>query len=345
MGRSKGSSMPPRAPFSRGGIVAMYVVLAVALAAACLAGVVCGSSSVDAGDVWALASGGELSQKAHAILVNVRLPRVAAAVLAGAALAVSGALIQAVLDNPLASPNVMGINAGAGLAVLACSAAFPEAFRLLPLAAFCGALVAAAVVFAVAARAGMSKTAVVLAGVALAAVFGAGMNTVLIVDPDAYVGSSGFLVGGLSGVLLDSILWPSLYILVGGIAAAALSGRLNVLSLGDASAHAVGMRVGAFRFVALAVAALLAGAAVSFAGLLGFVGLIVPHLVRFFFGHDARRVVPASALAGAFFVVACDLFARVAFAPYEVPVGIVMAFLGGPFFIYLIMKRRGGYGG
>ena len=168
------------------------------------------------------------------------------------------------------------------------------------------------------------------------------MNTILIVNPDAYIGSSAFLVGGLAGVLMDDLAWPAAYI-VGGLAVALLAaGKLNIMALGDDTAHALGMNVGATRLAMLGLAAVLAGAAVSFAGLLGFVGLIIPHLVRFFVGHDNRLVLPLSAVSGAAFVVVCDLLARVLFAPYEVPVGILMAFLGGPFFIYLILKNRRG---
>ena len=243
-----------------------------------------------------------MSASAKSILVNVRLPRLLSALLAGGALAVAGAIIQAVLDNPLASPNIFGISLGAST----------------------------------------SRLTVVLAGIAITSVFGAGMNTILIVNPDAYVGSSAFLVGGLAGVLMDDLAWPAAYIL-GGLAVALLSaGKLNIMALGDDTAHALGMNVGATRLAMLGLAAVLAGAAVSFAGLLGFVGLIIPHLVRFFVRADNRIVLPLSAVCGAAFVVVCDLLSRVLFAPYEVPVGILMAFLGGPFFIYLILKNRRG---
>ena len=169
------------------------------------------------------------------------------------------------------------------------------------------------------------------------------MNTILIVAPDAYVGSSMFLAGGFSGVLLRDLAWPAALIAVGLVAGFSGAHRLNIIALGDDMAHALGLHVRASRLGMLAVAALLAGAAVSFAGLLGFVGLIIPHIVRFLAGHDNRAVLPISALLGAAFVVGCDLLTRVLFAPYEVPVGILMAFAGGPFFIYLIFRnRRGG---
>lgn len=301
-----------------------------------------GSSSVSLGDLVAWAIGGEVSDAAKSILVNVRLPRVLAALMAGAGLAVAGAIIQAVLDNPLASPNIIGINSGAGLFVLIAASVFPSALWLPPLAAFLGALVTALIIFGISLGANTSRLTVVLAGIAITSVFGAGMNTILIVNPDAYIGSSAFLVGGLSGVLMNDLWWPAIY-LIGGLAVAVIAaGKLNIMALGDEGAHALGMNVSACRLAMLGLSAVLAGAAVSFAGLLGFVGLIIPHLVRFFVGHDNRWVLPLSAVSGAVFVVVCDLLARVLFAPYEVPVGILMAFLGGPFFIYLILKNRRG---
>ena len=318
------------------------LVSAVALATVTAAAFLVGSSSVSLSDLVVWAVGGDVSDSAKSILVNVRLPRVLAALLAGSALAVAGAVIQAVLDNPLASPNIIGINSGAGLAVLVAASMFPSALWLPPLAAFLGALVTALIIFGISLGASTSRLTVVLAGIAITSVFGAGMNTILIVNPDAYIGSSTFLVGGLAGVLVDDLWWPGAYIVAGLIVALLAAGKLNIMALGDDTAHALGMNVGATRLAMLGLSAVLAGAAVSFAGLLGFVGLIIPHLVRFFAGHDNRWVLPLSAVSGAAFVVACDLLARVLFAPYEVPVGILMAFLGGPFFIYLIMKNRRG---
>lgn len=320
---------------------APFAALVVLLVFACAAGAAFGSSSVSVGDLFALVIGGEIDPTASNILVNVRLPRVGAAVLAGSALGCAGAIIQGALDNPLASPNVIGINSGAGLAVLLASSLAPRTWALFPLAAFVGAVATAALVFAIAMRAGSSKIVVVLAGMALTALFGAGMNAVLIIDPDAYIGASGFLVGGLSGVQAQSLAFPAAYIAVGFIAAVPVASRLNTLSLGDGISHSLGMNVPLARMASLAVAAVLAGAAVSFAGLLGFVGLIVPHVMRAFVGHDHRLLLPASALAGAGFVTLCDLLARVLFAPYELPVGILMAALGGPFFIFLVLRRWG----
>ena len=328
--------------FGRAHNIAVLLAAVVLLLAATALGFMLGSSSVSLPELAAWATGGEVTDAARAILANVRLPRVLAALLAGAALAASGAIIQAALDNPLASPNVIGVNSGAGLFVLLAAALVPGALWLAPLAAFAGALVTALIIFGLSLGGGLSRLTVVLAGIAITTVFGAGMNTILIVDPDAYIGSANFLVGGLSGVLMADLGWPALYIAAGLVAAAVGAARLNILALGDETAHGLGLNVRAARMALLAAAAVLAGAAVSFAGLLGFVGLVVPHAVRFFVGHDNRWVLPVSAVVGAAFVVGCDLLARVMFAPYELPVGILMAFIGGPFFIYLILKNKGG---
>ncbi len=341
-------SMRDRAAHAAGRLSRPVRLAAVAFALLCLislAAFCTGPSSVSVRDILAYVAGSPVDASAANIIVNIRLPRVVAGLVAGAALAVSGALIQAVLDNPLASPSVIGINSGAGLAVLAVSAV-PMFYNnppreLLPLVAFAGALIAAGLVFAVSARSGVSRLTVVLSGVALNAVAGAGMNVVLLVAPNVYVGSSAYLVGGFSGVLMRNLVAPAALTVVGIAAACCLANRLNVLSLGRETAHGLGMRTVAVRVVALAVAALLAGCAVSFGGLIGFVGLMVPHAVRHLAGHDNRAVIPLSALCGAAFTVFCDTVARTAFAPYELPVGILLSLVGGPFFIYLILRGKG----
>ena len=320
----------------------LLAATALACVVAALFGVVMGSSSLTLADVFRALAGDEtLPKAASSIVMQVRIPRVAAALLAGAALATSGCIIQTVLANPLASPNIIGVNAGAGLCVLLASSLLPAATAVLPFAAFAGAFLTSLIIFAVASRAGGSRIVIVLVGMALCTVFTAGMNTILIVDPDAYVGASTFLVGGLSGVRLMDIVWPAGLIAVGLVCAMLGTNALNVVMIGDSSAHSVGMNVNLVRLCMLAVAALLAGATVSFAGLLGFVGLIVPHAVRLVTGNDLRYLAPTSALAGATFVCVCDMVARTAFSPYEIPVGILMAFVGGPFFIWLVVRRKG----
>ena len=325
--------------------VRIAAVAIVALSLAIIVSFCCGPSSVSVTDIAAFVTGTPVEAATSNIILNIRAPRVVAGLVAGAALSVSGALIQAVLDNPLASPSVIGVNSGAGLAVLvvsACPLFYNNPPReLLPIAAFAGALVAAGLVFLISARTGVSRLTVVLSGVALNAMTSAGMNIVLLVAPNVYVGSSTYLVGGFSGVLMRNLAVPAVLVAVGLVAACCLASRLNVLSLGREAAHGLGMRTAAVRVAVLALAALLAGCAVSFGGLIGFVGLMVPHAVRRLAGHDNRAVIPLCALAGAAFTILCDTVARTAFAPYELPVGILLSLVGGPFFIYLILARRG----
>ena len=329
-----------------GRFVMAMVAAAVLLGCTAVLGIVIGSTSVGIDDVLALAFGADAEQTAANVIWNIRLPRVLAALLAGAALAQAGALIQAALDNPLASPSIIGVNAGSGFFVLLAACTFPSAFGLAPVAAFLGALCVAGLIFAVAGLGGSSRLTVVLAGMAFTSIFTAGMNTILIVNPDAYVGASGFLIGGLSGVKLDELIVPSCAICAVLVLGLLQGTQLNLLSLGEHQAHSLGLNVRRTRLVALVSAAALAGCAVSFAGLIGFVGLIVPHAVRTLVGHDNRRVLAMAPLLGGLLVCLCDLLARTLFSPYEIPVGIVLSLLGGPFFVYLILRRgKGGLNG
>lgn len=307
---------------------------------AILLGICFGSTRISLASLLQAIINGDTTDATYRIVLYSRLPGVLGALLAGSALAVSGAILQAVLQNPLASPNIIGVNSGAGLMVLLCSAFFPAQDYLLPLSAFLGALATAMLIFALAMGPGVSRITLVLTGIAISSILGAGMNCIMILYPDAYIGASTFLVGGLSGLTLKSLRFPALYILVGLVLAMFLRRDMNIISLGTETAKSLGMPVNKIRFLLIFTAAILAGAAVSFAGLIGFVGLVVPHAIRFLIGNDNRYLVPASAFGGAAFVILCDLISRVAFAPYVIPVGILLSFIGGPFFIYLILRNR-----
>ena len=269
----------------------------------------------------------------------VRVPRTAACLLAGAALSTAGCVIQNVLANPLASPNIIGVNAGAGLAVTVCCALGWLSGWALAAAAFGGAFLAVLAVSAAAALVGASRTTVILAGVAMNATLGALSDTVTNLVPDAAVLSSDFRVGGFGAVTTARLIPAGVLILLALGAVLLLANELELLSLGEDTARSLGLNASRMRTVFLALAAVLCGAAVSFAGLLGFVGLIVPHAVRRFAGTQCRHVLPLCALWGAAFVTVCDLLARLAFRPKELPVGILLSALGGPFFLYLLSKR------
>ena len=167
-------------------------------------------------------------------------------------------------------------------------------------------------------------------------------DTVITLKPDAVMDRTAFLIGGFSGITLDKVNFAGGFIVLAFVLALILSYDMNILALGDESAKSLGLNVTRIRFLYLILAAVLAGSAISIAGILGFVGLIVPHIARILVGYDNRVLIPVSALLGSIFTLFCDLLARVIFAPYEIPVGIIMSFLGGPFFIYLLIKGRRG---
>lgn len=301
-----------------------------------------GSSRIPLSEIISALRQGDSTSKTYRIINFVRIPRTLAAVLAGCALSVSGAILQSVLNNSLASPNIIGVNSGAGLFTILIAAFFPTGLYFTPIAAFIGALLAVLLVYFIAKRAGASRMAIVLSGVAVSSFIGAITDTVLTLKPDTAISRTLFLIGGFSGITMEKVGFAGGFIVAALIIALILSYDMNILVLGDESAKSLGLNVVIFRFLFLILAALLAGSAISFAGLLGFVGLIVPHTTRFLIGYDNRILIPVAALLGSLFTLLCDLLARVLFAPFEIPVGIIMSFLGGPFFIYLLIKGKRG---
>lgn len=272
----------------------------------------------------------------------VRLPRTAACLFSGAALAVSGAVIQAVLHNKLASPSIIGVNAGAGLAVTVCCALGFLSGWGIAASAFLGALISVLLVIFVAEKTGASRTTVILGGVAVNAFLNALSEGVTTLIPEVSMLTADFRVGGFSSVSISRLLPAAALILFALTTVMTLCNELDVLSLGEDTAKSLGLPAKKMRTLFLMLAAMLAGSAVSFCGLLGFIGLIVPHAARKLVGSESRLLLPLCAIGGAGFVTACDLIARIAFAPYELPVGILMSVLGGPFFLLLLLKKKGG---
>ena len=272
----------------------------------------------------------------------VRLPRTLGCLLAGAALAVSGAVIQGVLSNKLASPSIIGVNAGAGLAVTLCCAWGALSGWAIAGSAFLGALLSVFLIVLVAEKAGASRTTVILTGVAVNAFLNALSEAVSTLIPEVGMMAGDFRVGGFGAVSQVRLLPAGVLICLALLAVCSLHNELDVLALGEETAQGLGMDVKKTRTLLLVLAALLAGAAVSFAGLLGFVGLIVPHGVRRMAGSESKVLLPLCAMGGAAFVAFCDTAARVIFAPFELPVGILLSVLGGPFFLLLLLKRKGG---
>lgn len=272
-----------------------------------------------------------------------RLPRTGACLLSGAGLAVSGAVIQGVLANKLASPSIIGVNAGAGLAVTICCAFGMISGWAIAGGAFLGAFIVVMMIALTAQKTGASRTTVVLGGVAVNSFLNAASEAIRTLFPDVGVISADFRVGGFSAVTTARVLPAGILIVLGLIVVLTLCNELDLLSLGEEAAQGLGLSVKKMRTVFFILAALLAGASVSFAGLLGFVGLIVPHIGRKLVGGESRHLLPFCALSGAAFVTICDLIGRLLFQPYEISVGILMAFIGGPFFLFLLLNSKGGH--
>lgn len=318
--------------------------LGILLVLACLAlggglfSIMLGSVNIPAEEVWStlfLGTSGEHVQ----ILMNIRLPRTLVAALVGVNLALSGAILQAVMKNPLADPHIIGISSGAGLFGILIMLLFPAYSHLVTPVAFLGAMGAAFLIYVLAWKNGIQPIRIILAGVAVSAFLSAFISALMILYSDRVHSALMWMVGGLSARswIHVAMLWP--YTLAAGAAALLAARHINILQLGDDMAKGLGLRVELTRVTLTALAALLAASSVSVVGLLGFVGLIVPHAARLIIGSDYRFLLPASAILGAAVLMYSDTVARIAFSPVELPVGILMAALGAPFFLFLLRKQ------
>ena len=314
----------------------LFLLLSVGL------GILVGAAELSLSEVLTALIGGDRTTSAARILWYVRIPRVCTAAVCGAALAVSGAVIQGVLSNHLASPGMIGINAGAALAVTVCAAVGILGGWQLSLFAFLGAFGTSLAVSAAAKHWGASDGVVILIGAALNSLLGACTDTVTALFPDVSIMNSQFRSGDFSAATMAKLLPAAAIVLPALFILFLLSNELDILTLGEDHARSLGMHTGKMRLLFLMLSALLAGTAVSVAGLLSFVGLLVPHAVRRMAGGDAAHLLPFCALFGGAFTVLCDTAARVLFAPYELPVGILLAFLGAPFFLFLLFRGKKG---
>lgn len=321
----------------------IIIIFLVMLLILCIfAGILFGSVPLHPLEIFHVLVRQETGSTAYILITTVRLPRVLAGVLAGMGLAAAGVILQGVMNNALASPNTIGVNSGAGFAVML-ALLFTDNYRLhIPIAAFVGALLTTITIFALAYAADSSRTTIILAGITVSSFLNAGINTIKLLDSDIAINLTSFMIGSLSGLTLNKLALPSIAISLALTTALFFAKPLNLLGLGDDIARSLGLRVSAVRFCLLILSSILSGCVVSFAGLLSFIGLLVPHICRQLFGNDARLLLPCSALLGASFVLICDLLGRIIFAPYELPAGILTAFIGGPFFLYLLFKKKGG---
>ena len=296
-------------------------------------------------DLVGLGAGGTAGDTERAIVATIRLPRIVLALLVGAALGTAGAVMQGLFRNPMADPGIIGVSTGGALgAVIAIAVGAQAAFPLaLPAMAFAGAAGALALVFAVASVGGrFSMAALLLAGVAVSLFLAAIISAIVLFTQD--LGAQREMIFWLAGGL-DASRWTHVRLaapfMLAGLAAAVLLARdLNLLTLSEEEARALGVRVGITRTVLLLAASLVTGTAVAFSGTIAFVGLIVPHALRLLAGADHRVLVPLSALGGALFLLAADTLARLVIAPAEMRVGIITSLVGAPFFILLLARHK-----
>lgn len=321
----------------------IYAIAILLLSVSAILGLLLGAASLSLKDLLSTIVKGDFTTAQGRILLYVRIPRVLSSLLCGGALAVSGAVIQGVLANRLASPSIIGVNAGAGLAVtLSAALGIAGGWRLSAFA-FLGAFAAVMAVSFGAKKWGASRGTVILMGVAMNSLLGAFSDALKILIPELSIISNDFRIGDFSGATYSKLIPASAVILVSFLVLLTLSNELDVLTLGDENAKSLGLNTNFMRTLFLLLAAALAGAAVSIAGLLSFVGLLVPHAVRRVASGESRHLIPLCAIFGAGFITLCDTISRTLFAPYELPVGIIMAFLGAPFFLFILIKGKGGH--
>jgi iron complex transport system permease protein len=286
------------------------------------------------------------SDMEQTILLDVRLPRIYVALLAGFALASAGVVFQALLRNPLADPFVIGVSSGAAVgAVIAMALHIPATWlgvSTIPLFSFFGGLGTILLIFTIAQTKGrLQSTTLLLAGVIVNAFFSAIMMFLAsVVDADNIQRFMLWMMGHLEIVEPKLLLVVSIFLLFGWIVLWIYSRHLNVLSLGEESAAQLGVEVERTKKIVFIAAALIAGAVVSISGIIGFVGLMIPHIVRSFVGSDHRILLPASGLCGAIFLILADTIARTIIAPTEIPVGVITALCGAPFFIYILRSKK-----
>lgn len=298
-----------------------------------------------------LIQGRELATLDRVVLFDIRLPRLAMGILVGAALAVSGAVMQGLFRNPLADPGIVGVSAGAGLAAITAivlGSLLPATLQtylgsaLVPVSAFLGGWASTLLLYRVSTRAGQTSVAtMLLAGIALGALSGAASGILVYIADDSQLRDLTFWgMGSLAGATWGKVLAALPIIALALVAAPMLARGLNALALGEAAAGHIGIPVQRVKNIAILAVAGATGAAVAISGGIGFIGIVVPHLLRLATGPDHNTLLPNAALLGAILLLAADMIARVMIAPAELPIGIVTAILGAPVFLWILLKRR-----
>lgn len=321
----------------------MWTVLIAGLCVLFLVAVAVGSSRIPLSQVLDVIFG-DAQGKDAIIIKSLRIPRALVAIFVGACLSVSGVLLQAVMKNPLADPGSIGVSAGAGSAAILILLVFPEITGALPLFAFVGAALACVLIYFMAWSDGVDPVRIILSGVAVNAVLG-GFNSFLqLQNSDNLSGVLAFMNGSLSGSIWQDVYMMGAYAALGLFLSFLCIKSANALQLGDEMAKNLGVRVNLSRIVLSAVAAFLAAATVSCVGMIGFVGLVAPHIARMLVGSDYKALLPTSLLTGSLMVLLADTIGRSIWPGTEIPVGVMMSVFGGPFFLYMLRKRGNFHG-
>ena len=334
--------MKHSAKYLKSNLNKLYAAATLLFIAGAAFGLLCGSTDIDFAGIISAIKNGAVGAEEN-IFLYVRLPRTLGCLTVGAALSVAGGVIQNVLANRLASPSIIGVNSGAGLAVTLCTATGLYGGWQLSAFSFFGAFLAVMIISTGAQKWGASRGTVILMGVAMNSIFNAFSDTIITLNPNVGVMSNDFKIGDFSSVTYIKLIPAMIIVALSICILLTLKNELDILSMGEESARALGLNTKLMRTVFLIIAALLSGCSVCIAGLLSFVGLIVPHAIRRFGVFSAGHLLSLCALFGGGFVAICDTISRTVFAPYEIPVGIIMAFLGAPFFIFILIKGKGGH--
>ena len=281
----------------------------------------------------------EESNPIKIIIYNLRLPRIISAILIGAALSVGGALLQSVMRNPLADPGTIGVSAGAGTATTTILLLFPHMTTAVPIFAFGGAALACGLIYLLAWKGGVDPVRIILSGVAINSVLGGYNGFLQMLYSDNLQGVLGFMNGSLSGRSWSDVKTLAIYVIIGLFLALICIKSANALQLGDEMAKNLGINVNLSRIALSAVSAFLAAATVSVAGMIGFVGLVVPHIARMIVGSDYKIMIPTSMLLGAVVLLFADTVGRTLVPGMDIPVGTIMSMVGGPFFLYMLRKK------
>lgn len=280
------------------------------------------------------------SSTIHTIIVNLRLPRVLLAAIVGMCLAAAGTLLQAVMQNPLADPGIIGVSSGASVAATVVFLVVPSWTSSLPVLAFLGTAVACLIIYLMAWKRGVEPTRIILAGTAVNAMLGAVSSFLTLLNADNLQGVLSWMNGSMAAVSWADVRQLGIYGGIGLVLALLCIKPANALQLGDDMAKNLGLRVNGMRILLSGVGAFLAAATVSVVGMIGFVGLVVPHITRLLVGSNHRVMLPTGMVLGACVVLFADTLGRTIAAPMEIPLGIIMAILGGPFFLFLLRRGR-----